>query len=262
MSATADPVALGGAPVVPRWGLGDAAAGWLIAESSAVVASSVLLGATGHVQEIGSAVLSFVHAVTHRPVAVTGIPLWMVAVLQAFLWVGLLGAPLVATRRKGNGPVRDLGLRFRWTDLPLGVAVGVASQFVLVPLLSLPWIHLLGRSTHELDAPARELADKAHDPLGVILLVLIVVIGAPLIEELFFRGLVLRSYARRRGPAIAVGMSALVFGFTHFELLQFPALTGFGVVLGILAVRTGRLGPGIFAHLSFNAATVIALLLR
>ena len=37
------------------------------------------------------------------------------------------------------------------------------------------------------------------------------------------------------------------------------ALVGFGVVLGVLAMRTGRLGPGIFAHLSFNAATVVAL---
>ena len=33
-------------------------------------------------------------------------------------------------------------------------------------------------------------------------------------------------------------------------------------MLGILAVRTGRLGPGIFAHLTFNAATVFTLLYR
>ena len=40
-----------------------------------------------------------------------------------------------------------------------------------------------------------------------------------------------------------------------------PALVAFGAVLGTLAYKTGRLGPGIIAHMAFNAVTVIALLL-
>lgn len=248
--------------VEPRWGLADAAIGWLAAETMAVLAAGVLLGATGHIGTIGQAALDLVGRVTGHTATAAFVPLWMTAVLQAFLWVGLLGAPLVATRHKGNGLVRDLGLRFRPTDLPVGIAVGVACQFILVPLLSYPWAALLGRDVHELDQPARDLADKATDPVGVVLLVLIVVIGAPIIEELFFRGLLQRSVARRWGQGIAVASSALVFGLTHFELLQFPALTGFGVVLGLLAVKTGRLGPSIVAHLSFNAVTVVTLLAR
>ena len=46
------------------------------------------------------------------------------------------------------------------------------------------------------------------------------------------------------------------------ELLQLPALILFGVVLGVLAERTGRLGPGIVAHATFNAVTVISLTVR
>jgi membrane protease YdiL (CAAX protease family) len=52
-----------------------------------------------------------------------------------------------------------------------------------------------------------------------------------------------------------------VFGVTHFQLLQFPALVAFGAVLGFLALRTGRLGPSIVAHMAFNAVTVTALVL-
>jgi membrane protease YdiL (CAAX protease family) len=34
----------------------------------------------------------------------------------------------------------------------------------------------------------------------------------------------------------------------------------FGLVAAVLYVRTGRLGPGIVAHLAFNATAVYALL--
>jgi membrane protease YdiL (CAAX protease family) len=188
-------------------------------------------------------------------------PLWLVAILQAFLWLGLLGAPLLAARTKGNGVVEDFGLRFRLIDVPVGLVIGVVSQLVLVPIVSLPWIALLGKDLDDLDDAARELADKATDPLGVALLFVIVVLGAPVVEELFFRGLLQRSLLRRVAPVLAVAISALVFGVTHFQLLQFPALVAFGAILGFLALRTGRLGPSIVAHMAFNAVTVIALVL-
>ena len=157
--------------------------------------------------------------------------------------------------------VEDFGLRFRLIDVPVGLVIGVVSQLVLVPIVSLPWIALLGKDLDDLDDSARELADKATDPLGVALLFVIVVLGAPVVEELFFRGLLQRSLLRRVAPVLAVAISALVFGVTHFQLLQFPALVAFGAVLGFLALRTGRLGPAIVAHMAFNAVTVIALVL-
>jgi len=246
----------------PRWGLGDAAAGWLLAETMAVFASALVLGATGHLDRMGQAAVDLTSKALGVEPETVAIPLTIVAVLQAFLWVGLLGAPLLAARRKGNGVVRDFGLSFRWIDVPVGVAVGVACQVLLVPLLSWPWVLLLGKDLHDLDEPAQQLAAGANDPFGKVLLVLIVVVGAPLVEELFFRGLLQRSAERRWGPRIAVAVSAAVFGLTHFEVLQLPALVGFGAVLAVMAWRSGRLGPGIFAHLSFNAVTVIALLAK
>jgi CAAX protease family protein len=226
-----------------------------------VVASAALLSSLGYLQPIGQAALDIIGDVTGQVYEARPTPLWLVAVLQAFLWLGLLGAPLLAARTKGNGVVEDFGLRFRLIDLPVGAAIGVASQLVLVPLVSLPWIVLLGKDLDDLDDSARELADKATDPLGVALLVVIVVLGAPVVEELFFRGLLQRSLLRRVAPALAVVISAFVFGLTHFQLLQFPALVAFGLILGYLALRTGRLGMSIVAHMAFNAVTVVALVL-
>jgi membrane protease YdiL (CAAX protease family) len=241
--------------------LGDAIGGWLVAESVAVLASGVLLSALGYVEPIGQVALDLIGRATGETYVAHPTPLWLIAVLQAFLWLGLLGAPLYAAKVKGNGVVEDFGLRFRWPDLPIGAVVGVVSQLALVPIVSLPWIVLLGKNLDDLDDSARELADKATQPVGVALLVLIVVIGAPIVEELFFRGLLQRSLLRRTGPVAAIATSSLVFGVTHFQLLQFPALVAFGAVLGTLAYKTGRLGPGIVAHMAFNAVTVIALLL-
>jgi membrane protease YdiL (CAAX protease family) len=227
----------------------------------AVVASGVLLSALDYLQPIGQAALDIVGQATGGHYEARTTPLWLVAVLELFLWLGLLGAPILAARTKGNGVVSDFGLRVRALDVPLGLVIGVACQLVLVPLVSLPWILVLGKDLDQLDDAARELADKATDPFGVALLVVIVVIGAPVVEELFFRGLLQRSLLRKMGAVPAVAISSFVFALTHFQLLQFPALWAFGAVLGVLAVRTGRLGSGILAHMAFNAVTVIALVL-
>lgn len=226
-----------------------------------MLASAALLTGLGYLEPIGQAALDIVGQVTGQVYDARPTPLWLVAILQAFLWLGLLGAPVLAARTKGNGVVEDFGLRFRLIDVPVGLVIGIVSQLVLVPIVSLPWIALLGKDLDDLDDSAQALADKATDPLGVALLVVIVVLGAPVVEELFFRGLLQRSLLRRVAPVLAVGISALVFGVTHFQLLQFPALVAFGAILGFLALRTGRLGPSIVAHMAFNAVTVIALVL-
>lgn len=230
----------------PQWGIGDALLGLLVANLAAAVIGSAILAAAGY-----------------SGVKADHYPLWLIAVTQVPLWFGYVGSVVVAGRLRGNGVLEDFRL---WVDaridLALGVVVGLASQFLLVPVISVPWITMLHKHTKDLDKVARNLTDKANDPLGVILLVLILVIGAPIVEELFFRGLLLRSLERQIGSAWAIVVSGLIFGAIHFELLQLPALAAFGMLLAYLAVRFDRLGPSICAHMTFNAATVVLLLTR
>ncbi len=199
------------------------------------------------------------------------------------LWAGLVGAAVVASRRhrrpatapdagarRLGGALGDLaadfGLAFRpWPDLPLGVAVGLGSQYLLVPLLELPLSPFVPHLAHRLSQPARSVTGDAHGP-GLLLIAVLVCLGSPLVEELFFRGLLLRALAarlaplgRRLGPAASVVAVGIVFGLVHFEALELPALVGFGMVLALLAWRTGRLGAGIVAHMAFNTATVVSL---
>ena len=177
------------------------------------------------------------------------------------LWIGLIGSMLLVSRSKGSGRFDvDFGLLFdRGRDLG-GIAIGVGTQLVIVPLVYLPFARLIHDLNNRLEAPARGLTNQAESTTAIALLAVLVVIGAPIVEELFYRGLLLRSVERRFGPNVAIAVSALGFGAAHGEPLQFPALVVFGVILGILAVRTGRLGPGIFAHAGFNAVTIAVLI--
>ena len=66
--------------------------------------------------------------------------------------------------------------------------------------------------------------------------------------------------ARKLATWPTIVITAVLFGASHGQLLQFPALAAFGVVLGVIAHRTGRLGMNIWAHVGFNATTVVILL--
>jgi len=232
------------AQVVPRWGMGDAVGGWLLAYTSAALFGALILSAFGY---------------STSEASVENLPLSMIALQYPPLWLGFVGVPIWADTTKGSGVVRDFRLRFSFNDVPLSALAGVLTQLLLVPLVSAPVLYLTNTDVEELGAPARTLGDKATSPGGIALFFLIVVIGAPIAEELFFRGLVLRSIEKRFGTVWAVIGSSVAFGATHFQPLQFPALTVAGAVFALLVVRTDRLGAGIIAHMSFNAVTVVSL---
>ncbi|QXC62809.1 CPBP family intramembrane metalloprotease [Aquihabitans sp. G128] len=227
-----------------RWGIADALIGLCVAIVVANYLAAACVAAAGYPVATDSADL----------------PLWLNLVGSPLLWLGFVGVPVWAAHVKGNGVVTDFRLRLRATDLPLAGAIGVVTQLVLVPILSLPLIWATGADVDDLSRPARELADKVNGPFATIAFVLVIAIGAPIAEELFFRGLLLRSIQKRFGTAWAVAGSAVVFGLTHFEGVQTPALIGAGVVFGLVAVKTDRLGAAMVCHMAFNLTTVVNLL--
>ncbi len=129
-----------------------------------------------------------------------------------------------------------------------GIPIGIASQAALIPALY--WV--LHISSDEVTSRRARLTDRAKHPGEVILLVLMVVVGAPIIEELFFRGLLMRSIQARWNDGLALVVSAVFFALVHFQPILIPGLVVFGLITGTCAQRTGRLGMGILAHAAFN----------
>jgi membrane protease YdiL (CAAX protease family) len=221
-----------------RWGIGDALLGLLIAQVANVVAALVYLGISGRD-------------------SLDDLSVTVLVLLQLSLWVGYGLWPVYVSTSKGSGLARDFGWRVKSEDTYQGVLFGVALQLLGVSAIYLFLMLFFG----DLDVgdAARELTDLAVSPFDLVLLGLIVVVGAPVVEELFFRGLVLRSLERRWGSKVAIAVSSVVFAGVHFQVVQFPALLMFGLVAGWLTVRSGRLGPAIFAHVGFNGVTMVIL---
>ena len=97
--------------------------------------------------------------------------------------------------------------------------------------------------------------------------ILTVAILAPLTEEVYFRGIVLGWMRRHWGMAWAVALSSLVFGVMHLKWLT-PGGTGgmvataelvaMGVLLALVAVRTGSLWTSIITHAVNNFCAALA----
>jgi uncharacterized protein len=224
-----------------RWGMGDAVLGQVLTLVVPGVVAVVAIGIAGRDD-------------------LEDIPLWATALLQVPLWAGLLGAPLWSTYVKGRRSLAaDFGLGMKPFDVAIGLLAGFLGQIVLLIVLSLVY-QLLGVDLDKVGETAEELTEGATDAVGVVLLVLIVGLAAPVFEELFYRGLWLRAIERRAGTAVAVLGSSVVFGLVHFQLYDLPALIGFGAIAAVLTVRTGRLGPAIWAHVAFNITAVVGLL--
>jgi hypothetical protein len=247
----------------PRWGLGEAFGGFALAIVVGGLAAGVILAIAGYEAPLpspggnvgrvaGQVITGRTFDVPHpRSLALD-------AIQQLPFWAALLGVGYLAARYKGNGWLRDFHIRMERSDIAIGLGVGIFSQLVLVTGFYWLLFQLIGEQ--DVSAEARELTDRATSPIGVLLLFLIVGVGAPICEEIFFRGLALRAFLKKGWawwPSIVV--TALYFGATHLQPLQFPALVIFGVVVGWLVRRTDRLGPAIWAHVGFNLTAAVVL---
>lgn len=188
----------------------------------------------------------------HETVAEAG-PGWL-ALSSLGLWIPLVAMVVGLGRKFGRDHlVADYGVSFRPVDL-VGIPAGVLAQLVVLPLVYLPLQHFWPGtfSDDRLEERARDLWDNAHGA-GLALLVVVVVVGAPLVEELVYRGLLQGALTRRLDDVVGLVAAALWFAAIHFQPVEFPGLFMIGLVLGVCMWRTGRLGMPILAHVAFNA---------
>lgn len=224
-----------------RWGLGDFFAVYLVAILlAAPLAQGIALGVTGDpLDDPGAAVVAATFA----------------AQFGAFF----VGVWLVS-RAKGSGSLRhDFGFGVSTSDwwVPL-LGMGL---FVVSILFVLPLVSLAGNEN-------QQVVEDLMDAGGVELAVYLVAAGllAPVLEELLFRGLLLRALVRRLDPLYAVAVCGLLFGAVHLtdfsigSVARLPALVLLGTFSSVLAVRSGGLSQPILLHLGFNLVTVLSVL--
>jgi membrane protease YdiL (CAAX protease family) len=224
-----------------RFTVGVAVFAWLLAYVAALPLQGILISITGHGGEKSDS----------WPISLT-----VLSVLC--LWIPFVVALVVVSRRWGQDQFsRDFKAHLRWVDLA-GLPIGIASQLLLVPLIYWPLQRIWpdAFSSDEIEQRARELWDKAHGG-WIVVLVVVVALGAPIIEELVYRGLILQALQSRLNDWLALIISAAWFALIHLQPVELPGLFAFALVLGICFQRTGRLGMSVMAHIGFNAAGLL-----
>lgn len=129
-------------------------------------------------------------------------------------------------------------------------------------LLLIPGLLLLGGLLEQLVIllfpMSRSQIEGAHQfltgGLGAIVLVCLI---APIVEEMLFRGVILRGFLRRYPPSVAIVHSSAVFGMAHLNVYQFMLAFLLGLLLGKLYERTRSLLPGMLVHGFYNTGVVI-----
>ena len=186
-------------------------------------------------------------------------PWWFPASSLLGLWCGMGAAVYFSWRLTHLFQLRPL-LKFRPTDLwflLLGAAVQLLAYLAYLPF-----------HVKNLSGPEQRIFGGSVG-LAFTLLCVMSVFGAPLFEEFFFRAALVKAlsslpeHSRTVGSVtVVVLVDGILFGAAHGEWLLLPALVLLGALLAYLFVRTNRLMPSLFTHLSFNAAAVVALLVQ
>jgi membrane protease YdiL (CAAX protease family) len=182
---------------------------------------------------------------------------------EAGLWAAMLGTAVWVSNRYGRASLRrDYGLSIKSRDLLWG-ALAAASALAVAQI-----VLVIFSNTRYAGSNDEVLTQQQGHHGGFVAVSLIVAVGAPLFEELFFRGFLRTTLQARFGAHGAVWLQAVFFGLAHLgeattrlgNVSVVLALFGVGVVLGYTAKLTRRLGPGMVAHCLFNLVAVVSVL--
>jgi membrane protease YdiL (CAAX protease family) len=230
------PSELAGAPTrrTHRWGIG-----------AYVVVEAVFVGVS---LLIGFAFLG-------RPVSVGAL-----LVALAVPTVLAAGLAVLITRLRGNGPRTDLGLVWSWHDVRLGVLYGVGGLVITIPA-SLLYVVVVGAEQAS-SAVGEVFEGLRAGPLAAVGVALVVVVLAPLCEEIVYRGLLWGAVERYAVPRwVPFVVTTLLFALAHFEFTRTPLLFVVALPIAFARMHTGRLTASIVAHQVNNLLPGVVLAL-
>jgi hypothetical protein len=168
----------------------------------------------------------------------------------------------VLVLHRAHFPALGLTSRRPWRDLAYGLGAGVG-LYAFIILIVAPLLLFLASLLFGDVAPpdqARLLLPPRPDAFEATVAAVGAIVGAPLGEELFFRGLLYRSLRRRFRFSVSAMVSAAAFGLVHLPPLVIPLMFVVGMVLAYVVERRGSLVASIAAHMAFNAIGITSIL--
>lgn len=147
----------------------------------------------------------------------------------------------------------------RYAGRAIGMFPAMYGAAMLMQLLTLLLARLFVGTKVEDSFNATQSMLTSDLPSALVLFVQ-AVIFAPILEELWFRGVVLESL-RPYGNGFAIFVTAILFGITHANLAQFFYATIIGLFLAYVAIHTGSIIVPMILHAMMNGITAISVLI-
>ncbi|NIJ13592.1 hypothetical protein FHU38_003936 [Saccharomonospora amisosensis] len=174
-------------------------------------------------------------------------------------------AALAITKLRGNGPVIDLRLSWRWDDVRVGLKFGVLGV-VCTTVGVLVWTEVVGEH-NATSAISALVHDKPMSVSAAIAMFGYLWLLGPVCEEIIYRGLLWGATERlewgkeKWGRLAAFVLSTAVFAVSHLEPLRTSLLLVIAIPIGLARLVTGRLLSSIVAHQMNNFLPALAILL-
>jgi hypothetical protein len=235
------------------WGIREVVFGIVAGSAAILVGLFLVVYITIGLHRVG-----LIHSLSGRSWQAV-VPFYNLATTLVFYAI-MLGVVVFFAARTGSRIWPQLGIRRPpyWIFpfmLPLAVALQFASGLISEVLSP-----LLGGATNPQGCTISQ--GFGADPyLGVIAIVVI----APIVEELTFRGFIFGGLRQRLGVGWAVALSSVVFALAHTLsvggsiVLLAPSLFLAGVALALTYQWTKSIYPGMVLHASFNLIAVVAI---
>lgn len=156
------------------------------------------------------------------------------------------------------------GFGLQWARFRGGIWKGLCFYVVTTPGLiglSSLWILFLvsqgGDASEQASVEQFRALVRSEEVLGVSIIAATAVIGAPLLEEILFRGLLFRWLEKTVGAPLGIVVSGLLFGAIHLSPIAIVPTFLLGMLLALIYHRTKNLWTCIFFHAYFNGVQLI-----
>lgn len=113
----------------------------------------------------------------------------------------------------------------------------------------------------ETAASYMEMSSAPVEGVKPLLAFFVIAFAAPVIEEVFFRGTLLRRLAGEINPLYALILVSLVFGLMHGQIIWILYASVLGLILGMVYLLYGSIYPSIVVHICFNLVSGIPMIL-
>ena len=168
------------------------------------------------------------------------------------------GLAILITTVRGNGPRIDLRWQWSWRSAGVGALFGFAGLAVTLPAAVL-WVVIVGEGANS--AAGNVFGGVRGTWAWAVVVFAVIVLVAPLCEEVVYRGLLWGAVDRRWGRWAALAVTTVVFAIAHLEWTRAPLLLVVALPIGLARLYAGNLTASIVAHQVTNLLPGVVLML-